>query len=121
MQNAPRPDRRPAKPIEGLDTTLTLFWQDLDAEQTFNADSGTSTYGRPGRRYGFDLVSGNGSNPTGGGYYILFPNGNLYAFTPDASNYLISTKAATATLVGTALYAAPALLTGATPGYTPSA
>ena len=66
------------------------------------------------------LVSGNGSNPTGGGYYILFPNGNLYAFTPDASNDLISTEAATATSVGTAAYAAPALLTGATPGYTPS-
>jgi outer membrane receptor protein involved in Fe transport len=42
------------KAIEGLDTSLTFFWQDLDAEQTFNADSGTSVYGRPGRRYGFE-------------------------------------------------------------------
>ena len=26
------------------------------------------------------FVSGNGSNPAGGGYYILLPNGNLYAW-----------------------------------------
>jgi hypothetical protein len=38
----------------GLDTSLSLFWQDLDAEQTFNADTATSSYGRPGRRYGFE-------------------------------------------------------------------
>ncbi len=42
------------KPIEGLDTSLTFFWQDLDAEQQFNADTAMSTYGRPGRRYGFE-------------------------------------------------------------------
>ncbi len=42
------------KPIEGLETSLTFFWQDLDAEQQFDADSGTSTYGRPGRRLGFE-------------------------------------------------------------------
>src|SRR5208283_4708386 len=38
----------------GLDTSLSLFWQDLDAEQTFNADTAMSVYGRPGRRYGFE-------------------------------------------------------------------
>ncbi|HXY57044.1 MAG TPA: TonB-dependent receptor [Methylocystis sp.] len=42
------------KAIEGLDTSLSLFWQDLDAEQTFNADLAMSSYGRPGRRYGFE-------------------------------------------------------------------
>ena len=42
------------KAIDGLDTSLTFFWQDLDAEQTFNADQGVSAYGRPGRRYGFE-------------------------------------------------------------------
>src|SRR5208283_3733540 len=36
----------------GLDTSLSLFWQDLDAEQTFNADTAMSVYGRPGRRCG---------------------------------------------------------------------
>jgi outer membrane receptor protein involved in Fe transport len=43
-----------SKLIEGLDTSLTFFWQNLDAEQEFNADSATSVYGRPGRRYGFE-------------------------------------------------------------------
>ncbi len=42
------------KPIEGLDMSLTFFWQNMDAEQQFNADSATSVYGRPGRRYGFE-------------------------------------------------------------------
>ncbi len=43
--------------LPGLDTTITLFWQDLDAEQTFNADTAMSTYGRPGRRYGFEWTA----------------------------------------------------------------
>jgi hypothetical protein len=38
----------------GLDTSLSLFWQDMDAEQQFNADAATSVYGRPGRRLGFE-------------------------------------------------------------------
>ncbi|ARN81703.1 TonB-dependent receptor [Methylocystis bryophila] len=42
--------------LPGLDATITLFWQDLDAEQTFNADTATSQYGRPGRRYGFEFT-----------------------------------------------------------------
>ena len=42
--------------LPGLDATMTLFWQDLDAEQTFNANSATSVYGRPGRRYGFEFT-----------------------------------------------------------------
>jgi outer membrane receptor protein involved in Fe transport len=46
-----------SKPIEGLDTGLSLFWQDFDAEQQFNADSGTSVYGRPGRRLGFEWTT----------------------------------------------------------------
>ncbi|WP_018268140.1 TonB-dependent receptor [Methylosinus sp. LW4] len=43
-----------AKPIEGLDTSLSLFWQDFDAENTFSGDAGVTTYGRPGRRLGFE-------------------------------------------------------------------
>ena len=42
------------RPIEGLDTTLTLFWQDFDAENTFSGDAGTTVYGRPGTRLGFE-------------------------------------------------------------------
>ena len=40
-----------------MDTGLSLFWQDFDAEQEFNADSGTSVYGRPGRRLGFEWTT----------------------------------------------------------------
>jgi hypothetical protein len=43
-----------AKPIAGLDTTLSLFWQDFDAENVFNGDAGVTGYGRPGRRLGFE-------------------------------------------------------------------
>ena len=43
-----------AKPIKGMDTTLSLFWQDFDAENVFNGDTGTTGYGRPGRRLGFE-------------------------------------------------------------------
>ncbi|MBU6527693.1 TonB-dependent receptor [Methylocystis sp. MJC1] len=43
-----------AKPFPGLDTTLSLFWQDFDAENVFNGDAGVTGYGRPGRRLGFE-------------------------------------------------------------------
>jgi outer membrane receptor protein involved in Fe transport len=43
--------------IPGLDTSLSLFWQDLDAEQTFSGDDAVSVYGRPGRRYGFEWTA----------------------------------------------------------------
>ncbi len=32
------------------------------------------------------LLSGNGSNPAGSGYYVLMPNGNLYAYIPTPGN-----------------------------------
>ena len=47
------------------------------------------------------LVSSNGSNPAGGGYYVLFPNGNMFAFAPDSNNDLLSTEAGTAISAGT--------------------
>ncbi|HTO79309.1 MAG TPA: TonB-dependent receptor [Methylocystis sp.] len=43
--------------LPGLDTSLSLFWQDLDAEQTFSGDDAMSVYGRPGRRYGFEWTA----------------------------------------------------------------
>jgi hypothetical protein len=43
-----------AKPVKGLDTTLSLFWQDFDAENQFAGDDGVTVYGRPGRRLGFE-------------------------------------------------------------------
>jgi len=45
------------KLLPGLETSLSLFWQNMDAEQQFNADSATSVYGRPGRRYGFEWTA----------------------------------------------------------------
>ncbi len=46
-----------AKLFDGFETDLSLFWQHMDAEQEFNADSATSVYGRPGRRYGFEWTT----------------------------------------------------------------
>ncbi len=67
------------------------------------------------------LVSGNGSNPAGSGYYILLPNGNMFAFVPDAKNDLLSTEAGAAISLGKAVYANPSELTLAAPAYNASA
>lgn len=40
--------------IDGLDTSLTFFWQDFDAENLFHGDTGTTEFGRPSRRLGFE-------------------------------------------------------------------
>jgi len=40
--------------VDGLDTTLTLFWQDFDSENLFEGDSGSTVNGRASRRYGFE-------------------------------------------------------------------
>jgi uncharacterized repeat protein (TIGR03803 family) len=51
---------------------------DLKAPQTSNYFLNARGYGE---KY---LISGNGSNPAGGGYYVLVPNGNLYAWTDNS-------------------------------------
>lgn len=40
--------------IDGLDTSLTFFWQDFDSENLFEGDEGTTTFGRPSRRLGLE-------------------------------------------------------------------
>jgi hypothetical protein len=40
--------------LEGLDTSLSLWWQDFDSENLFEGDEGTTVFGRPSRRYGFE-------------------------------------------------------------------
>lgn len=40
--------------LEGLDTSLSLWWQDFDSENLFAGDEGTTVFGRPSRRYGFE-------------------------------------------------------------------
>ena len=54
------------------------------------------------------LVSGNGSNPAGGGYYVLLPNGNLYAWT--GNSLALSLAADPVASPGVAAYANPSLL-----------
>ena len=39
------------------------------------------------------LLSTNGSNSAGGGYYVLMPTDELYAYVPDANDDLIATLA----------------------------
>jgi hypothetical protein len=43
--------------LDGLDTGLALYWQDFDSENLFEGDSGTTVFGRPSRRYGFELTN----------------------------------------------------------------
>jgi hypothetical protein len=40
--------------LDGLDTSLSLWWQDFDSENLFEGDEGTTVFGRPSRRYGFE-------------------------------------------------------------------
>jgi hypothetical protein len=64
------------------------------------------------------LVSGNGSNAAGSGYYVLMPNNLLYAFVSDANNDLVATLA-NAPVANLApfgpVYAEPSLLYSAQP------
>jgi len=74
------------------------------ANYYFNANGGQEKY----------LVSGNGSNPAGSGYYFVLPNGNLYAWD---GNSLVTSEAAgpLVTLNGN-VYADPTQLINDPPG-----
>ena len=48
--------------IEGLDSSLSLFWLNLNSENQFVGDAGTTEFGRPSRRYGVEFA--NHYNPT---------------------------------------------------------
>ena len=63
------------------------------------------------------LVSGNGNNPADGGYYILVPNGNLYAWD---GNSLTTSEATVVASLGSTAYYNPTLLTNAAPPYIPA-
>ena len=43
--------------IEGLDSSISLFWLNLESENQFVGDSGTTIFGRPSRRYGIELAN----------------------------------------------------------------
>jgi hydrogenase/urease accessory protein HupE len=41
--------------VEGLQSTLAIWWLDTDSELVFAGDAGTTVASRPGRRYGLEL------------------------------------------------------------------
>jgi hydrogenase/urease accessory protein HupE len=43
--------------IDGLQSTLALWWLDIDSELVFVGDAGTTEAGRPSRRYGVELAN----------------------------------------------------------------
>jgi hypothetical protein len=43
--------------IEGLDSSVSFFWLNLDSENQFQGDSGTTIFGRPSRRYGVEIAN----------------------------------------------------------------
>ncbi len=46
-----------SKFIEGLDSTLSLWWLNFDSENQFDGDTGNTVFGRPSRRYGIELTN----------------------------------------------------------------
>jgi hydrogenase/urease accessory protein HupE len=43
--------------VDGLQSTLSVWWLDIDSELVFAGDAGTTEAGRPSRRYGFEWAN----------------------------------------------------------------
>ncbi|HTO80372.1 MAG TPA: TonB-dependent receptor [Methylocystis sp.] len=43
--------------IDGLDSTISLWWLNFDSESVFEGDTGNTVFGRPSRRYGIELTN----------------------------------------------------------------
>ncbi|BGE85706.1 TonB-dependent receptor [Methylosinus sp. 3S-1] len=43
--------------VDGLETSVALWWLDNDSENQFEGDSGSTIYGRPSRRYGIEIIN----------------------------------------------------------------
>ncbi|PPD45218.1 MAG: TonB-dependent receptor [Methylocystis sp.] len=43
--------------IDGLDSSITFFWLNLESENQFVGDAGTTEFGRPSRRYGIEIAN----------------------------------------------------------------
>ncbi len=43
--------------IDGLDSSISLFWLNLDSENQYVGDAGTTEFGRPSRRYGIEIAN----------------------------------------------------------------
>ena len=46
-----------SKFIDGLDSTISLWWLNFDSESVFEGDTGNTIFGRPSRRYGVELTN----------------------------------------------------------------
>ena len=91
----------------------------FNVEQQYDLQAPSSSYYFNARGGGEKyLVSGNGGNSAGAGYYIVIPGGNLYAFTGSlsssetAGNFIAS--------LGASAYADPTTLIDAVPAYNPT-
>ncbi len=90
-----------ADPLLTLKTTYGLTLQD-----------GLFNYRGENEKY---LLSNNGSNSANGGWYVLMPNGNLYAYVKDAANDLNATLAqAPVAILAPSVWYNPSLLAGNT-------
>jgi hypothetical protein len=108
--------------------TLTLTAQVGGYDPLYAVEQELDLQAPPGPNYFYNargaqenyLVSGNGSNPAGGGYYFIEPNGNMYAW--DNSSVSTSESSPNAAItVGTAAYYDPALITSSSAPYIPFA
>jgi TonB-dependent Receptor Plug Domain/TonB dependent receptor len=43
--------------IDNLESSISFWWLNLDSENQFNGDTGTTQFGRPSRRYGIELTN----------------------------------------------------------------
>jgi outer membrane receptor protein involved in Fe transport len=48
---------RTTRLIDGLESSVALWWLNNDSENQFEGDSGTTVFGRPSRRYGIEIIN----------------------------------------------------------------
>ncbi len=85
--------------IKGLQSTLALWWLDIDSELLFVGDAGTTEASRPSRRYGLEFA--NYYSPTGWLTFdadVSFSHARFRNEVPEEGNYVpnsVETVAAT--------------------------
>ncbi|MBG0810144.1 TonB-dependent receptor [Methylosinus sp. H3A] len=48
---------RTTRLLEGLESSVALWWLNNDSENQFEGDSGSTAFGRPSRRYGVEIIN----------------------------------------------------------------
>ncbi|CAN2534426.1 hypothetical+protein [Methylocapsa aurea] len=48
---------RTTRLLEGLESSVALWWLNNDSENQFEGDSGSTSFGRPSRRYGIEIIN----------------------------------------------------------------